>query len=429
MLHIITLFFKIIRVFETNGWYCFMQYFYVFCYAIQGWAGRERSSSKGENLQLQKLMKRNKLLAFSGAIFLLLLLMSMEVVSGQTVYKDPEDYESEQFIPVLDIWVNVSASLTLQQSQLNSLNSLNLEQQWELRHYWIVPDNDKIEWQVFDPDLRIVKGFLGQAIHDENSKKSWFSFDFVKSSSAAGVQDSDPGYEGFDFRDIDTVNDFANAEILAGDTGAIIDIDPSQIDDATAPTNVNYTFPDLQTDGVLYWADDSKSAEQYGKDMAEKDGVTFYNLVNASAVGFAYEDTYEDLDSVVWAFDEESTGITLNALPDSSSSGQQLNGFTLKRYRIPLHQMQKKITSFGGKVTKTIKNSEFKKIGSSVISASPVGAKFHFSKKIGDAFTGLKMKVGSLASGIFKSLTNIIIAVVTGLVLILIIGIIFKIVF
>ena len=386
---------------------------------VLGWAGKTQPN--GEKMQMQK----RKLIPLLAVFFLLALLLSMEVVSGQTVYKDPEDYEAEQFIPVLDIWVNVSNSLALNAFSLD-LDASVPTAAWTLRHYWIVPDNPRIEWQVFDPDLRIVPGFLGQAIHD-NDKKS-FDFGFIKGVAAAGVQDSDPGYEGFDFRDIDTVNNFDNAQILAGDTGAVIDLDPSQIDDTTAPTNVNYTFPDLETDGVLYWADDSKSAEQYGKDMATKDGVTYYNLVNASAVGFAYEETYQDLDSVVWAFDEEASGVNLNAIPDSGN-GQQLNGFTLKRYRIPLHQMQKTLASFGGAVKKTVKNTEFKKIGSSVISASPVGAKFHFTKKIGSAFTSLKMKVGSLASGLFKSFTNIIIAAAVGLFLLIIIGVIIKIVF
>ena len=332
---------------------------------------------------LQKLNKKNavSLMLFASVVYLTLTPVLGVGTEDLGQIDSPEGFEQNMFIPVMDVWVN--------QSSASALLSLSAAESWELAHYYYVPDNNLIEWEIIDPTAILVKGFMGKSTSQ--------AIDYVDNSIGLAV-DSDPGYEQYTARTTDS-KVYCDVSEIMRTTVPKLDLDDTQWGSASLPSQLNYTWAEAPEEytysGIHYAAGDGKSTVEYAKDLAVRFGRTYYNVHNASAIGFEYDDP-NHLQTVQWGFDEQSSS-TL-ALSTKGQTEDLRPAWTLKRY------------NFIPKIrTPKIVSSVFSKLGGAAntgLAMIPKGAKSVFKRTIGAAFFPLKMITGGFGTGWTKTVTR-----------------------
>jgi len=340
-------------------------------------------------------MNKRKVLNF-GLFAIVLALMAIAPMNftradddyGLGLYNTPDLFEENAFLPAFDIWVNQSASSYM---HLQKYGVEAVERGWTLRHLIFLPPGAAAhEWKILDHHFFETVMSLGTSLTTE---------------------DNDAGYGAFTDRDVDTTVNYDLDSLGTEDVGTVITCNSDYIDDTSEPTASNITGIADESDNlwaaVKYEAGDGKSLNDYAEEAAENDGATFYNVVNATALGFSFDD-YESLAGVQWNFDTPNP--TMLSVDDADQNDNpQLNG-VLKRIRIWLHKrkfQRKALSTTGG--TFSTQDSAFKSISSaSGLAQIPVGAKYFFSKTIGSAYYGQKTGVFAAMSGIKKAIVGLV---------------------
>ena len=326
-------------------------------------------------------MKKQHAILFSLAI--VYLVVSAVPAAAVTDFSTVENYEKNMFLPGFDLWVNQSTTVF-------ALALQSAHQSWELVHYMVFPDSiSRQDLQINDPSVRL-RFIFGGANMD--------TVDAAQDNGIAlqgGSTKSEIGYTSFDSRDTNSVNNMPVADGLSADAGVLID---TRYDSWNASTfsniSQNYTVPETRIQhGVQYVADDSKSVVDYSRIISEGDGATYYNVHNASMIGFTFG-LHDEFEGLAWAYDQQASGTAL-----------ALKGFALRRARVWLHNAKYQAQKWTGSVKRTVDNTVFKPLKTYYkgLASIPAKATHFFTKTIPKAFQGAVSKVVSFGKGIIGS--------------------------
>jgi len=343
-----------------------------------------------------------KIIIFAFAL-VYLLSAAQPIAAANEQFDTVETYEKNMFLPGFDIWVNqTGGSALFALSAVSDVSTSN-----RLVHYMILPDSISMDDLIInDPNVRIRFIFGGTSPQTQNG------IQLQKEVSEAGLT-------SYSSRDTSRTNAEPVDEILQEDAAVVIDTQYSHFNESNFNTLThNYTVPQTTVTGVQYVADDSKSALDYAKEISEADGATFLNIVNASMIGFGFDNTFDQLEGVTWAFDEKVSVTAISAPPATGSVTQDI--FSLKRARVWLHNSAYKAKKFTGAVGRSVSNTVFKPIknvGKSLAAIPSKAAQF-FTKTIPKAFRGAVSKVGSIAKGIVGAVRGLLPILLIGLAVI-----------
>jgi len=327
---------------------------------------------------------------------------------GLDSFGTPDTFEENAFVPAFDIWINQSVVPSMFKLMPWKYSTEDVARGWTLRHIIIAPPS--VEW-VRRSDFNVAEIINGG--------------NFIIQGET-----NDPGYFGFSNRETEAKANYDLNELGTDDAGTVVTVNGDYIDDTSEPTASNLTMIAEEGDPlwacINYEAGDSKSITDYAREAAEADGGSLYEVKNATALGFAY-DQFDALGGVQWNFDTPQA-VSMSVDEDGQAvDGQAVyQAGVLKRVRIWLHKKKferKTLSTTGGKWTNQY--SAFKSISQATgLAQIPTGSKYYFSKAIGSAYFTKKTNVFASMNGIKKTVLGIIFAYLTFSTIVLIIVVI-----